>query len=892
MSERLLDTKFFPPPVRENWVSRDRLFNRLQRIFTSRVGLVSAPAGFGKSTLVSDWLKQLSSEVCSSSWISLEPTDNDPHRFYSYFISAWQRQYPLIGLAASEELRNNPALHRDSLAIFLINDLVRIQEESSRHNLLVLDDYHLIENKEIHAFVSYFIEHLPPGIHIILTTRSDPPLPLARWRSRGLLTELRVDELRFTPSESVLFFCRGMQLTLSEEQIRILAERTEGWVVGLQMAALSLQEHADPQKFVQAFSGSHRYILDYLMEEVINRQPDDVQRFLLESSVLNTLSGALCDTVLERQAGASQGMLEKFERENLFIVPLDDERSWYRYHHLFGELLRVRLRHQMPDRLNFLYMRASEWYAATSSWREAIDYALLGGNTEQAACHFEEAVRAGGVVFLFDGIEPLIERFPTEMVAARPLLGLADAVARIDRSQLAGIEARLKAIEQAVVLGPSKESDKVVAMVYSVQSVAGLLIGDCDWIISAANEVSSRVPLTDYEGTLALIQLAFAHFFLGDLNKTEIHSVEILQACTEVSNWYSYLGTLDGLARLRQHKGDLLRAEEDYLQGLKISASSHGRFPRLIGALQRDYADLLREFNQLDKASNLAESAIDNYCKYETISGQGLAHVHLGRILLARGDLNGALNAWENADRLCKTHTVYFDLRVLVQEFYTRLCLAQNRPDDAWQGLDECQREIHPDHILLQEWILISRVRLLLYQNRPEDAIKLLGRRAAHAAVSGRGRNRLEMLLLEALAGYSLGMASDALKRLAEALALAQPQGYVRIFIDEGPAMQPLLQEGLANQALGPCSSYARRLLKLFEKTGEPPLQPLEGEQLSARELEVLQMICDGLSNQEIAARLYLTIGTVKSHVHHIFGKMGVENRPQAIALARQLGLS
>jgi LuxR family transcriptional regulator, maltose regulon positive regulatory protein len=891
MSERLLDTKFYPPPVRENWVSRDRLFHRLQRVFSSRVVLVSAPAGFGKSTLISDWLRQLSPEVYSSTWISLEPSDNDPHRFYNYFISAWQRLYPQVGLAAREELHNNPALHRDSLAIILINDLVRIQEEASRHNLLVLDDYHLIENKEIHAFVSYFIEHLPPGIHFILTTRSDPSLPLARWRSRGLLTELRVEDLRFTPAESVLFFCEGMQLRLSEEQIRTLAERTEGWIVGLQMAALSLQEHDDPQKFVQAFSGSHRYILDYLMEEVINRQSEDVQRFLLESSVLNTLSGALCDSVLERQADTSQVMLELLERENLFILPLDDERSWYRYHHLFGELLRVRLRHQSPGRLNLLYQRAAQWYAANGSWREAVDYALQAGHTEQAACYLEEAVRAGGMGFLFSGIEPVIERFPCEMITARPLLGLADAVARIDRSQLTGIEASLKAIEQAVLLGTSDESDKVVAMVYAVQSVAALLLGDCDWIISAAREVNTRVPLTDYEGTLALIQLAFAYFFLGDLNQTETCSVQVLQATEKANNWYSYLGALDPLGRLHQHKGDLLLAEKDYLHGLEITASSHGRFPRLIGALQRDYADLLRELNQLEKALKLVESALENYSKYETISGQGLAYVHLGRIRLAKGDLSGALDAWQNADRLRKTHTLYFDLRVLVQEFYTRLSLAQDRPDDAWQGLDDCQSEMHPDHILLHEWILISRARVRLYQNRPEDALKLLGGRAARAAASGRGRNRLEMLLLEAQAGDSLGMADDALRRLAEALALAQPQGFVRIFLDEGAPMQRLLQEGLVRQAFGPCSPYARRLLHLFERPIETSLQPLGGEQLSARELEVLQMICDGLSNQDIAARLYLTVGTVKSHVHHIFGKMGVENRPQAIALARQLGL-
>jgi LuxR family transcriptional regulator, maltose regulon positive regulatory protein len=891
MSDRLLDTKFFPPPVRDHWVTRARLFQRLHHVFSCRVGLVSAPAGFGKSTLLSDWLKGLAQEKYASAWISLEPSDNDPQRFYNYFIAAWQRIFPRIGAAIRDEMSSFPAPSTENLAIILLNDLVSVQEEDIRHCLLVLDDYHLIENKDIHTFVAYFIEHLPPNIHVILVTRTDPPLPLPRWRSRAYLAELRVDDLRFNPAEAVLFFSKGMQLNLPEDQVFILEERTEGWAVGLQMAALSLQEHKNPHQFVQAFSGTHRYILDYLLEEVINRQAEDVQRFLLESSVLNSLSGPLCDTVLDCEPGASQQMLEKLERENLFIVPLDDERSWYRYHHLFMELLRVRLRQRMPERTMLLYGRAANWHADKGSWREAIDYALQARNMDLAANHFEEAVRTGQLGFLFSGVGPLIERFLPEQIEARPLLGLADAMARIDRSQLGDIDARLRSIEQSVISAPSEDQDQILSMVYAIQSTAALLLGDCDWIISAVREVSKRVPLSNQSGIIALIQLAFAHFFLGDLNQAEICSTQVLYASVKQNNWYTYLATLDGLGRLRYHKGDLLRSEKDYIQGLDIGASYRDRFPSRIGALQRDYADLLREYNQSDKALQLALSSLDYCRKFETISGQGLAYVHLGRILLMRGDLKGALDAYEKADRLCKTHTVYFDLRVIVQEFYTKLCLAQGRPEEAWQGLDECQGEINADHILLQEWIMICRARVLLYKNRPEDAIKLLSGRAAEAAVNGRGRNQLEMLLLVALAGYSIGLADDALKRLAEALRLAQPQGFARIFIDEGAAMARLLQEGLAKQVFGSCSPYARSLLLLFEKPGALAVQPLEGEQLSARELEVLQMICDGRSNQEIAASLYLTIGTVKSHVHHIFGKMGVENRPQAIALARQLGI-
>ncbi|RPI32828.1 MAG: hypothetical protein EHM70_07930, partial [Chloroflexota bacterium] len=675
----LLATRFFLPQLPSASVPRPRLMKRLDQGMRVPLTLISAPPGFGKSSLVSQWIHDRAG--MNAGWLSLEPSDQDWSVFFRYLVSAWQRIFPQVGDTALAQLNAPSPIRKEFLLNLLLNDLlVAIDSAGTGDALLVLDDYHRIESAAVHETVAYLVEHLPPYCHLALLTRADPPLPVARWRSRGLALELRADDLRFTPAEATEYLNQSLRLGLSEEQVHILQERTEGWIVGLQMAALSLQGHMDSginaQEFVNDFGGSNRFILDYLVEEVFQQQPEEIQQFLLATALLNQLCGSLCDALLGLSAPYSQRVLELLERANLFLVPLDDHRYWYRYHHLFAELLRLRLQQTNPKAIATLYQRAAEWFAQKGMWRDAILYALQTKDIDYSANLFEQAILKGGLDFLYSGLIPLIDPFPATVVQNRPLLSLAKAIAILERSQLEGIEQLLRFAEKGILASPPFPGQgDVLGWIYVAQSNAAMMLGDHTWMIEASQQMPRWIPNDLVAKTEALIQIGNTYYYEGNFNQTDACWQQALDLSRSGNNTYYVLDLLDGLARLCNQKGELNRAETLFQQGLHLLSQHPNHYLRWLGAVQRDYSDLLRERNRLDEARAMMASALPLIEKWHTISAYGWGLVSMGRILMASGDLSGANELLKKVDELRRTYTLYPDLETLAQVTHARLCL-------------------------------------------------------------------------------------------------------------------------------------------------------------------------------------------------------------------------
>ncbi len=891
----LLATRFFIPALPAAWLSRPRLLEQLAGAVNVPLTLVSASAGFGKSSLAREWLHTQSS--LRTSWLSLESVDNEWGNFFRYFVTAWQHIVPTIGVAALAELDFSSAVNRETLLNSFLNDLAA-QTVSSQadHVFVVLDDYQAICNREVHETVQYVVEHLPPHCHLILVTRSDPPLPLSRWRARGQLLELRTEALRFSTSETTGFLNQAMQLGLTDEQVRILDARTEGWIVGLQLAALSLSGSKDMDRFVQAFGGSHRHVLDYLIEEVLSQQTEEVEQFLLTISLLDRFCGPLCDVMLEWQDLRSQGMLQELERANLFLIPLDDQRVWFRLHHLLADLLRIRLRQAAPESIIKLYRRAAHWFAERSSWQEAVHYALQARDFELGAELLKQAVNTDGLDFLFGGVQNLIEPFPPELIHSLPQLALAKAASMIENSRTAGIKPLLRGAELAASQAPvTQDTSQLLGIIYAVEGVAASLVGDSEWILESSRQASRLLPNNPRARVNALIQLGNVYFFAGDFNEVDACWQQGLHISSGCGYTFGAFVLQDDLARLCCYKGDLVRAEALFQSSLRLLTAPGTPSPRWLGATQRDYSDLLCERNRLAEAHDLMTSSIPLIEKWDMASGQGLGYVHLGRILLAQGDCPGARLMLEKADELCRSHTVYPDLQAIIQMFRAELLMAEHAFEAASEALETGLRAPYGQHELHREWLLITQARLWLEKHDPTHVLALLAERRNKALECGRGRNWLEISLLMALAYRAQGQERESLDMLTEALKFAQPQGFIRIFLDKGQPMLDLLREFCRQPREAALRNYAATLQQAFAGPGrDAPLESPNAQlldPLSTRELEILSLLCNGLSNQEIADELVLSVGTVKSHIHNIFRKLGVRDRPQAIATATKLGL-
>jgi len=904
-SLHLLTTKISVPSLRLNMVTRPRLTERLNAAMKSPLALIVAPAGWGKTTLLSAWHAEASLSAWPLAWVSLDAGDNDPIRFWTYVLAALNTAHPGVGETPLALMYASSSPPIEDVLTSLLNALIQLPTEA----VLVLDDYHLIEFQPIHDALMYLVEHLPPNMHLVIASRSDPLLPLARLRARGALTELRADNLRFTSEETTAFLTEVMGLPLSAEEVAALEAHTEGWIAGLHLAALSMQGRDDLAGFVAAFTGSHRYVVDYLVDEVLLRQPEEVQDFLMQTCLLDRLSGPLCDAVRERDD--SQALLELVERTNLFLVSLDDERQWYRYHHLFAEVLRARLKQLQPIVIPELHSRASRWYEQHKLFDEAVTHALAIPDIERAALLIEQYARFTNFPSQFQILLGWLNRLPDALVRTHPSLCIMHAITLMLTHQLEKSSVRLQDAERCLEMEmPAEQRRTIVGQLAAFRSQLVRLLGDYERCVPLAQQALELLPETkEMSLTLmlrasALGTAANAYLVDGDMTPATEHFVETTVASVRaLGNLPTTIRSISNLARLQLLQGRLRQAAVTIEQAAQ-QAPGHGGLQALINGADYYFilGDLLREWNQLDSAEQQLVQGMGLVKETATADAEMITrgYMTLARLQQARGQstqVRETLDTFALVSRQRGYAPALVAHGVAVQ---AQMELAQGNLAAAirWaetSGLSEASDLSYPRE---QEYLTLVRVRIAQGREHPaspflSQALVLLVRLQEDAEAKMRMRSMLEILLLHALALQAQGIPTEALAALGGALLLAEPEGYIRLFLDEGPPMVALLRQAQKHDIL---PGYVAHLLAAFAQAGaslhlpDPNASPLV-EPLTGREREVLQLLVDGASNREIAQRLVLSVNTVKKHVFNICGKLGVQSRTQAIAKARTLDL-
>lgn len=882
MSTLILTTKLYIPPPRPNAVPRPRLVARLNGGLPQEQGagrkltLISAAAGFGKTTLLSEWVANCRLPVAR---LALDEGDSHPARFLAYLIAALQTVAPGVGDGVLTALQAPQPPAQEALLTALLHDVAAIPHDF----LLVLDDYHALDAPPVDQALVFLLDYMPPQMHLVIATREDPPLPLARLRARGQLTELRAADLRFTPAEAAQFLNQAMGLDLSAAEVAALEARTEGWIAGLHLAALSLQGRADKTGFVADFSGSHRFVLDYLVEEVLQRQPVAVQDFLLRTAILDRLCGPLCEAVLPETAVSGQDTLTYLERANLFIVPLDNERRWYRYHHLFGELLRQRLHQSFPDAVIELHIRASAWYETHDLELEAFHHAAAANDVTRA----ERLLAGRGMPLLFRGAAQPVLRWlatlPTAVLDAHPALWVTYASALLFVQQVAGVEEKLRAAEAALPDETGLPDDAPDAHVRD--------------LLGHIAVIRATVAVTQHDAATIMTQAQRALAYLHPDN------LPVRAATTWALGYAAFL------------QGDRAAAAQAYRQALADSEAI-GHFIIILLATMG--------LGETQEGENRLHLAAASYRRALALAGDPplpvacAAHLGLARIHYAWNDLETAVSHAEQSRQLARQieHT---DRLAAAELFLARLKLAQGDAEGAAALLATIEPQLHQPHFVLQrpEFTAVQLLQFLrqgnltaaaalaqshdlpLCQARaalaqggdPAAALATLTAYRQQAEANGWPDERLRALILQALAQQALGEGETAVAVLTEALALAAPDGLIRPFVDEGAPLARLLALVTARGVL---PDYVRTLLAALaverppgERQPSPPLI----EPLTERELEVLHLVAQGLSNRQIAAQLVLALDTVKGHNRRIYEKFQVQRRTEAVARARALGL-
>jgi LuxR family maltose regulon positive regulatory protein len=896
MDAPLLTAKLYIPPVRPEVVPRPDLIERLNAGlgrsggFARRLTLISAPAGYGKTTLLGQWVAQCKRPVA---WLSLDEGDNDPARFWAYVVAALRTVQEDIEEIAQIAFQSPQPPPIESALTGLLNQIAKVPDPF----VLVLDDYHVIRAPAIREGLSFLLENLSPQMHLVIATRADPPLPIPRLRGRGQLTELYQSDLRFTLEEVAEFLNEVMGLHLSVEDIAALERRTEGWIAGLQMAAISMRGRKDVHGFVQAFTGSHRYILDYLGEEVLRQQARDVQEFLLQTAILDRLSGELCDAVIGagepvegRSAVDSQSILEHLERNNLFIVPLDDERRWYRYHRLFADQLRQRLHQKRRDLVLKLHQRASEWYEENGLIPEAVSHALASGNLERAAGLIEwtawQILTRGEMTTVLGWLGAL----PPNLVHSRPQLCILHAWALAFAGELDSVEPCLQDIDVQQVQGE----------VAAVRAYVATARGEASRAIELAHLALGLLPEEKWfsRGIVAL-SLGLAHQSSGELAAASRALAEAISLSRAADQTYMTLVATTTLGRVQERQGLLCQAMATYQEASEMASGSGSQPAPFAGMAHVGIAEVLCEWNDLDNAMRYAMDGIE----LSELGGFVLyllaGHAILARVHWARGEVNSALEVIQKAERLAQRYG-YAYLTAVVAELRSRLWLAQGNLAAASRWAQEHRWSPGDRLDSAREVEQMAVARVLIAHEKPGEALQLLTRLLEAAQAAARMGSAIKILTLQALAFQAQGEMEESMSALERALSLAEPEGYVRTFVDEGEPMARLLSQILVaqrkgRQALsrGIAPSYVAGLLAAFGQEAELASPAMESlvEPLTERELEVLRLIVAGLSNSEIAEGLVIAVSTVKSHVNHIYGKLGVESRTQAVARAQELAL-
>ncbi len=892
----LLATKLHLPRPRAQLVPRSHLVERLQQGVAGALTLVSAPAGFGKTTLLAQWQASTRAPVA---WLSLEPEDNESMRFLTYLIAALQTLDPHLGARAHALLGLPQPAEPETVLALLVNDLIHWQGEDF---VLVLDDYHVITAAPIHRALTHLVEHLPPQMHLILATRSDPPLPLARLRARGHLTELRAAELHFGAAEASAFLAEVMGLHLSPQDVTTLQTRTEGWIAGLQLAALSLQGRADVSSFLPAFTGSHRFVLDYLSEEVLSRQPAQVQTFLLQTSILERLSGSLCDAVTGQEE--SQTMLETLDRANLFVVALDDVRAWYRYHHLFADLLRSRLSLTMPALLPELHRRASFWYEEHDLILEAVHHAILAPDLERTIRLIEEHRHSLALHGQARTVLNWLHAFPGELIQRHPSLCLSQALLLMLTGQLPEALMRLQVAKHAAShIAEEREAQAFLHQVAALQAYVLFFQGDLESSVALAEQASDHLAHCPAEVQESARVIAAHRVLLsGDVSSVGEQSLARLGSGRSIGNDMSVMDVflhLTGIllqARLLRLQGRLRQAATIYEQMAQVQGDHEG-VPIHPGSCF-GLGELCYEWNDLDTAERLLEQGREVLRGPLTLAADATAQGYaiLARLHQARNKPTLALALVEEFVRLAETRQFASAQLAIASAVRARLALMQGDLAEAvrWAEVSDLSASDDPCYSREQEYLTFARVRIAQGRLDPggpflAEALLLLERLREDAEAKARMDSILEILVLQSLAFFA-GSAhrTQALPALERALLLGEQEGYIRLFVDEGEPMVALLHQAYAHR-IAPDSVVT--LLSAFgEQAKASPSRafPLV-EPLTERELAVFRLLVRGLSNAEIARELIITVGTVKRHVNSIYGKLGVNSRAQAIARAQAL---
>ncbi|MEO6887385.1 MAG: LuxR C-terminal-related transcriptional regulator [Ktedonobacteraceae bacterium] len=887
----LLMTKLYLPPARSSLVARPHLVARLHAGLRQHgLTLISAPAGFGKTTLLSVW-QQAHTHV-RLCWVSLDAQDNDPARFWTYVITALHLQHPGIedhAFALLPSSETPPPASTPAVLTALINTLATIPQDVA----LVLDDYHVITTPAIHEALGFLLDHLPPRMHLIIISRSEPPLPLAHLRAQGQLTELHATDLRFSGAEVATFLNQVMGLALSSSEIVALEARTEGWVTGLQLAALAMQGRTDKQGFINAFTGSHRYVGEYLASEVFQRQPEHIQDFLLASAILARFSGSLCDAVTGRADGRE--ILAWLEQAHLFLVPLDEQRRWYRYYHLFSEFLRARLQQTRSALIPQLHHRAAAWYESQGLLDEAVEHMLASTDYEGTAHlverHAEAILKQGAHMTILHWLRAL----PDELVSASPLLNLlyAGSVGLI--GQLDDAEARLRAVEQILAAAGLPVTHPEHAESDPERHILGLVMAIRIFLASARADVPRTVALVEqmlawwpreemFVRSMVVVSLGQAYMLSGDLataNRIFLENRTISQAS---GNIYVLLTCICASAFAQSFQGHLQRAAEIYRQALRLGSQRSGALAPGVSMAYAGLGLLFYDWNRLDEAESHLRLGIEIGQQWGYMSMLAQAYTYLACTLYARGDVPAAFETLEQAEQLTRQHNVAAAIDSVMAS-RTRLWLVLGNIEAASEWLQTCGLSIADPTHYLREFGHLTLVRVLITQGHYEEVQAFLARLLQATESEERIRGAIEILMLQAILSYRSGSLAEALETLTRALTLAEPEGYIRVFVDEGRPMIDLLRHALSH---GIAPGYTRKLLAALEvpEAGES----LESTPLSEREMRVLQSIAAGKSNQQIAADLTIALSTIKTHINNIYGKLNVHSRTQAVARARDLG--
>ena len=895
MQTPILATKLFIPPPRAKVVPRPRLIERLHEGLHGKLMLISAPAGFGKTTLISAWL---ATEERPAAWLSLDEADSDPTRFLVYFIVALQTIAPHLGEGVLGMLLSPQPPPTESLLTTLLNEIATIPDNF----VLVLDDYHVINATAVDQALTFLLERLPPQMHLVITTREDPQISLARLRARGHMTELRATDLRFTPTEAAGFLNQVMGLSLSVEDVTALEARTEGWIAGLQLAAIALQGHEDTTNFIKSFTGKHHFVMDYLLAEVLQQQSARVQTFLLRTSILDRLCGPLCDAVLLEPSASGPETLEYLEQANLFIVPLDHERRWYRYHHLFADLLRQRLGHSLsPGEIKELHIRASEWYKQNGLMLDALHHALKAEAFEQAARLAEDVWQSMDRTFQSAAWLGWVRKIPHAVVSVRPTLCVLLARTYAYVGDLDSSEAYLKNAEHALAGSTVQEELKhLQGTIALVRATNAQNQGNLVETVKYAELAIRTIPKENtYPLAQAFITLGMTHWATGDL-EASLHAMHVwMKDMQRLGNQEFVVASAFAVADIEVILGRLREAKNSLQQAIQQAGALGPEAETVTAHHHLGLALLAHEQDDDPAMTQHLQIAADLGQRTPLVNWPYRWSMAQARIEEADDACDAALERLNEAGRVYVQNPV--PITQPIEAYKARIYLKQGRLDRAQIWAQERGISVEDEVRYLTEYEHLTLARVRLADGSFDGVNDLLNRLLALAEAQHRTGSVIEILLTQALVDQAQGDGLKAHVALERGLRLAEPEGYLRTFVEQGKAMRQLLLDfSSANkeQPAHPLHSYVDKILaafslpvKVISKSALPNQPPEIIEPLTGRELEILHLMAQGLSNHEIGQRLFLALNTVKGHNRHIFGKLQVQRRTEAIARARESGL-